>query len=479
MIKFLRHPKVLRRIVIGAACMIIPGFILFGISVDGAGGNALAGRIGNKKINVDEFIRNYQALSRELELFHGLNKGQTADADYEELTWQRVLLVHAAKERNVTVEDEELARWLHSQTAFIDANGNFDVKLYKALINGRYNVSPKRFEHDLREFLMLQKIRDTFRTDVAISEEEIQTVFRKNYAPRDFDYVILTQDALKEPSVVADEELLQYYEWMKDGLFYPESVRVTIAAFDGLASEAPLDSASFLQTQGRVTPFFSRDDAIPGIGFSDALSQAAFELTETKKTSDWIQEGDKAYILELIERQPQRPMDFENAKGILRERLHTLKIRKDLATMADQIITEARNTSFADATQKNSLPIQQIKGWFEGTYVDGAGEIKALKDAIKDLSLNEISNPVPFTKGFVIVKINSIGIVDQKLWDAKKEELKLELRFKKELDVYEKSMKDLQLSLQINPKTMQTLFPAKYKALEATEPNLPKPIGLS
>lgn len=479
MIKFLRHPKVQRRIIIGAACLIVPGFIFFGISVDNLGGNALAGRIGNKKIKVDEFVRNYQALSRELELFHGLGRAQTAGADYEELTWQRILLVHAARQRNIKVSDEELASWLRHQNAFIDRDGNFDVKLYKALINGRYGINPKRFENDLREFLMLQKVRDAFREDVAVSESEIRDLFQKTYAPRDFDYLIVTKESLDTPSVITDEELHQYYEWMQGGLLHPESVRIKIAAFEGAPDQAPADPAAYLESDGRVTPFLSREDALPGIGFSEPLTQAAFALTAPGERSGWISDGEKSYVIELIEKQEQKPMSFEDAKNILTERLTSLKVRKDLAALADKLITEAKDTSLTEASQKHNLALRQAKGWFEGTYIDGAGEVGALKEAIKNLSPNEIGNPVPFSKGFLIVQIKSIGIVDQKLWDEKKEELKLELRFEKELDVYESSMRDLQLSLQINKETMQRLFPSKYKAIEATTPNLPKPTGLS
>ncbi|MFT5206442.1 MAG: hypothetical protein ACI9CF_000180 [Candidatus Omnitrophota bacterium] len=468
MIKWLRHKKTQRFVVIGAACLIIPGFLLFGVSLDGLGGSKVAGSIGKKKVSTQAFIDNYNALRRELELFHQIDPNLlSAQADFEELTWQRILLVHEAKNRNIKISNTEVIEWLQTQKVFFNKGESFDPAFYDQVLKQYLRVEPRSFEEDVRDFMALQKVRDNMRGDADITDDKIRELFNSRFVLRDIDYLTFLSTEISEVPEVTDEELEQYYDWIKDRLLSPEMIQVSIVVLpDGVTAPADGDVLhELIHDTGSRTPFFGRNDAIPNIGIAPELSQAIFALSNPGDHTEWLAHDGKQYLFELIIKQKQAPMSLDDARNILINDLTQKKKSKALKDEANQFYTSAKEKGFESAADDLGKTITALDGYQPDQEINGIGQIPGINKALSELAYNEISQPIRIQSGYALFNIRRIGDPIESLWDSKKDELQKELKFNYEVEVFEANITSLFEKLSVNTKAMQGLFPKKYELL--------------
>ncbi len=468
MIKWLRNKKTQRFVVIGAACLIIPGFLLFGISLEGLGGAKVAGTVGKKKVSTQTFINHYNALRRELELFHQIDPNLlAAQADFEELTWQRILLVQEAKNRHIKVSNAEVIEWLHTQKVFFNKGESFDTAFYNQVLKQYLRVEPHSFEEDVRDFIALQKVRDNMRGDADITDDKIRELFNLRYALRDIDYLTFLPNEISEVPEVKENELEQYYNWVKDRLLSPEMIQVfTVVLPDGATAPGDGDVLhDLIHTSGTRTPFFGRNDAIPNIGIASELSQAIFALSNPGDHTQWLTHNGKQYLFELILKQTQAPMSLEDARNILVNDLTQKKKSKALKDKANEFYTSAKENGFVAAAEGLGKAIAALDAYEPDQIIPNIGQIPGISKTLGELANTEFSQPIRIQSGYAIFNIRHIGAPIEPLWESKKDELKKELRFNYEVEVFEKNISSLFDKLNVNTKAMQALFPKKYEIL--------------
>src|ERR1043165_8260574 len=142
-----------------------------------------------------------------------LNK-QFADLLLKQLIEQKVV-VQEAKRLGLTASDDEVAELVRQRNK--DASGNFDEQRY--LNSGNYT----QYENNLRQQIVLDKLRALVTAGVNVSEQEVQDEFQRRGTKLSIVYVPVTADKLAAKINPTDQEQRDYYEQHKTDYRIPEA----------------------------------------------------------------------------------------------------------------------------------------------------------------------------------------------------------------------------------------------------------------
>ena len=140
----------------------------------GAGASSYAARVDGRTVSAAEFDRELGDLVR----MEGGDRSALRErsAQLRELALARVvnraLVVQEAQRRGFAVSDAEIGRVVHADPRF-QQNGKFDFETYERYANNMAG-SPAKFEGQLREELLLQRMLDTVRQTVKVPDEEVR-----------------------------------------------------------------------------------------------------------------------------------------------------------------------------------------------------------------------------------------------------------------------------------------------------------------
>ena len=255
----------------------------------------------------------------------------------------------------------------------------------------------------------------------------------------------------------------------------PEKYRVRYVHTDKAAPLAPetqktleesgLGKAAELGLKVEETGFITRKDPLPGIGFSQKAAEAIFGLEEGGHTP-WVDVENGTAMFELIERQPAEKMTFEEARPEIKAKLQEGRNNQVVFDRALNVRKAMDAKGFEDAARENGIEILESKGFKPDAYLDKAGIIDDFDTMVAPLTAGQISQPIRTAGGHVILRVGSIGKVDDAEWQKQKDALLQELNGKAREESYRANLEKLRSELQVNQKVMVSLFPAKYQTAE-------------
>ncbi|MBF0254493.1 MAG: SurA N-terminal domain-containing protein [Candidatus Omnitrophica bacterium] len=477
MIQFLRKKSNQKKIFFGMIVLIVPSFLFWGINLDQGDIPKTAGTVMGKKVSSIEFIRNFEALRRELEIFHGLERTAIeTSVDLEVLTWQRVLLLAEAARQKVNVSDSEVISFIRTGGIF-SQNGQFDPRFYEMVLSRYFQIDARKFEEDTRGFLTLSALRDLWRKEVTVSDEDVRIKYDRRHSPRDLEYVALTPADVTEEITVSDADLDEVHERLKGQLFLPYQVQVLYLERTPVSDQADeLNDDAITQKladEGTRTPFFGQDDPIPNIGAVPELSGEIFKLKEAGQRTGWLAHEDKEYLFEIHKIQPAGPMPDEYARPLLKLQVEQRKKSGILIDRIKDLKSAADTDGLEAAAEAADLTVLSIDNHNRGEAINKVGASAQIDDVLEKLNTGEISPALRTPSGFAIFKVTRIGESDDSQWEAVREELEEEVRKDKEVEHLTEKMAELGAELKINPKAMQVLFPRKYGATGQAAAELP------
>lgn len=123
----------------------------------------------------------------------------------------QVLLAQDARRRGLAVDDRALADAIKSNPNF-QANGRFDRTIYERFLNSE-GMSDTRFENQLRQGLLVQKVASILENGVSISEAEAREAFYQEKRRINVEFVTVPKTAYEpkvKPPTPAEAD-----EWLK------------------------------------------------------------------------------------------------------------------------------------------------------------------------------------------------------------------------------------------------------------------------
>ncbi len=455
------------------AVLIIPSFVFWGIATDSSGGALpkTAGHLDSKKIKTEVFIDHYNALRRELQMFHGIGLDQSADQiDLQALVWQRILLVHAASKAGIKISDQQVIEWARNQE-FFQEEGQFSAARYNAIMQRFLQIDPLRFEENMRQYLALQEYKERIRESAAVTDEEVKDKYNARYAARDLDYIIITEDHLIEKPEVTPAEIQQNYERLAARLFTPAGIKVRMIELSTEEETLTADENTLFETKAVNTGYFSIDDAIPGIGEDAEMTKAIFSLAEISDRTEWLPHDDAFYKFELLAKRPFSRMSLEDASEILKSDIYRGKVQSLIAQKAQDHYSVMTGASFEDVVEDEEFEVHSVQNHKFGDYMDKVGALEYIDRNLENLKAGEISSPIPTSNGAAIFKVVRIGEVAEDRWEELKDSIRSEVKLAKEIAAFEQKLEELQSHLQINSKTMRALFSSQQVEVDHTGHN--------
>jgi parvulin-like peptidyl-prolyl isomerase len=221
----------------------------------------------------------------------------------------RRLLLQAARERNITVSDEELKETLEEMK-----NRFGEQKIQDSL--RRWNLTEEQYRQRVKESLMIKKYINQLVPDDSITEEDMKKFYNESPKP----FIKPERVQVRIIQVNTEEEAQKIYEeWKKSKI-----------DFDEFADKLAKEKRAVVTQYGWVQPNF----------FTGPIRDALKELKEGEVGGPY-RGKDGYYMLRIKKREPEKVMSYEEAKDQIKA---TLLMQRREATRA-HLIAERKKKS--------------------------------------------------------------------------------------------------------------------------------------
>jgi hypothetical protein len=330
MLKLLRNRKTAKKIWIGLAVIIIPAFAFWGFGGAGRdhGESAIAGKIFGRNISNLEFKKALVAVRTMAVMQFGDRLPEIEKyLNLENQAWERLILLHEAKKRRISVSDSEVIQQIQDIPYFRDKNG-FNNKVYQSTLRYVLRLQPRAFEEQIRQNLILTKLYNQITQNVKLTGEQIRqdylkvnqelsiyyisslfSEFAKTIKPGDkeiTDYFNQNKAMFKEPPAknkpARIPELTEIKDKVRDALILETAKKIAQEKINECAEKLKRmefkPAAASCGLKSGQTPLFKSSDTVKDLGFAWPFWNAAEKL-KNKEVSGVISNGQGYYIIKL------------------------------------------------------------------------------------------------------------------------------------------------------------------------------------
>ena len=204
------------------------------------------------------------------------------------------------------------------------------------------------------------------------------------------------------------------------------------------AKKTGLDKAAAEEKlQVKESGMFVKGSFIPNLGMSQEANKFAFE-NKPGKTSDPIDAQLLYYVVELKERKPAGIAPLSDAEPFVEKFLLNKKQYESAYQKGTKIYEEIKKgKDFKKAAEENSEKVMDSGEFYRSSIVSGVGNIPEFTGTA--FALNEkgqVSPPVELTTGTYILQLISKSAVNDSLYQANSDSLKVDLLRRKQYDFY-------------------------------------------
>lgn len=470
MMKFLRKKENQKRVFTALAIVIIPAFVLWGVflSKEDNKGSSHLGVIENEKFSLKDYLASYKAIQHRIAFVYGDRAAEMAPLfNIKGEAWDRLLLLHYAKQERIKTGDKEVVQWLVQQPLF-SRQGKFDTNFYNLYVNNYMRMNPREFEEEIRQNITLDKVRERVRSNIALSDEVLKGFYDQAYGQRDIAYAVVSWETEKNNVTIADEELQKIYPLVKEKLVEPQKIKIDYLFIpkekaDALAGVFKEKNASLPDLAKKYnlpvqeTGFFYENESIPGIGLSKEILDASFSLP-AQAESDWIKLDAGSYKIRVKEKTEKRSLSFEETKEDLRKLLVRQRATDLVVKKLNALKLKMNGSSFEKVLAEEGIEVKTFSKFQKGSNVPSVGVSETLESVAADLKEGEISEGFAAGDGGVLLKISKDGPADKQNFEKDKEAFRQTVIDKKFEEAMRTLLEGLRNKLKIDLETMRTIF---------------------
>ena len=393
-------------------------------------------------------------------------RAQFAPRVLDELLF-RYVGIDEARRLGLTVSNEELTAYLRT-LPWLYPEGNFvGMDRYELIIQSQSRMTVAEFEAQMRESLLLDKLRWVASDGLEVSDAEVREEFHRRsdqvqidyvlfdpsrylqavkieaaqleayfaanqgkYSVREqrrLRYVLIEPDRVRADAEVSEEDIWAYYRSRLDEFRVQERAQVSHILFRTLGQseeEAALaeQKANDVLKQARAGTEFAKlaeehsEDATAAVGGDlgwvyrgqtvSEFEQAAFTL-EPNTISDLIKTTYGFHILKVADRQKAHLETFDQVQDRLRPILEGQKRDAALGALANRVerALRARPTAFSEVAAELDLRVRETPLFRHGQAVTDLGTENNVHDLAFRLREGEVGTAVSVPKGRVIVQL--------------------------------------------------------------------------
>ncbi len=291
-------------------------------------------------------------------------------------TWDRLILLEEAKRRRLRVDDRELASVIHTIPAFQD-EGRFIPERYHRYVSA-VGSSPQAFERLLRSDLLIEKLVNSVKASVVITEDDVRQAYARQHEQLKATVMFFETSAFHAAAsaAVSEDQLRAAYDAHPEVFRVPEQIVIEYAgvSHDTLASRIQLDDQTlrafyethpddFAKEDGSLKPFDEVRETVRQ-RLTDAqvrqqLVALAIDLEEDMKSKRPLVEIAKVRALLIEEAGPFRVGDPGIGEGL------DPAIRQAVASLAEgqmsDVIETDRGVYLAHVTKRIPSHVQPFE----------------------------------------------------------------------------------------------------------------------
>ncbi|MCX5668005.1 MAG: SurA N-terminal domain-containing protein [Candidatus Omnitrophica bacterium] len=248
MLKLLRKKAVMKFILWGVVIIVVPSFIMWGGASSSRSkdkGPDYVGFVNNRKVLFDELSNALSGVRCQI-ILNYFNQPKVLDAllpnkpMLAKLAWDRILMLEEAKKAGIKTPDKEVIEALRSHPLFL-RNGTFDDRFYAYMLRNNIGLEPRAFEEIVRENISLQKLSSSFTKDVKLSDDDILSEYKKEFAKIKISYILLEpKDCLNKVSI-GENAVKDFYDKNKGTLMVKSNLKGAIPDRPAMFEESKAD----------------------------------------------------------------------------------------------------------------------------------------------------------------------------------------------------------------------------------------------
>ncbi|CAG1771110.1 Peptidyl-prolyl cis-trans isomerase D [uncultured bacterium] len=360
------HSTIAQGILLGISAL----FGLWGINSYTSGpSEAVVATVGGRDFYQRDLAKAYEQYAGQLRGM-GIDEQTLKDQALSKLIKDEVLLQYAVKQGLAATDDN--TRDFIKSLPYFQIEGKFNEGQYKAMLNSQ-RLTSQEFTNKIRDVLVMQQVQDSIVGSSFATDYDIESFFKIQNQQRDFDYVTVTIPTLTEQP--SDSEIADYYKQHQDLYKTPEqmSVEYVELSLNDLAKKVEVSDE-------KVKAYYEEQ-------------KANFTTPERRKIS---------HILFKVDDKTDEKTALEKALKAKQQLAN-----KDFATLAKEISEDK-------LTAKTGGDL--------GVFDTGAME-KPFEQAVANLKLNEVSEPVKTAFGYHLIKVTELIASNVKPYDVIKDEV--------------------------------------------------------
>ena len=410
--------------------LLIPFVIFFSGSAPGRLGGA-AGKIFGRVIPRDTYDLQRTWLLMKLSGSTGQLPPEILYPLIEPQVWRNLLLIEEAKREHLRVSDQDLAAFIQQVPGFQEA-GRFRRDYYQGYLRAK-GMSPSLFEQLIRNDLIIDRLLDSVRATVSVTEREVRSAFREASERLSASVFLFEPSAYLDQAgaSLTEEALRAFYDAHPQELRLPAQMTIeyvgasrrdldeehaartlTALALDlqeDVAAKRSFDEiAASRALTVRVAGPFPTEGPFRLDGHDPALLEAAATLQEGQMTD--VVETDAGVSLGRVTKQiaPRLP-PFDEIRAAIRERLMQERSRSAAKASADALharlkAQRAAGLRFEEAFLAAGAPPGRPATFTRTAPIEPLGSVPALNAAAFDTPLGALTEVIDTPAGWVLLR---------------------------------------------------------------------------
>lgn len=177
-----------------------------------------AGSLFGQPVQAQEFRQSLEAVTHDAVLrFGDRYRQRIPDGQLQQQAWERLILLTEAHRLGLRASDREVIEEVGKIPVFQTKDGQFDRPGYESVMRYSLGITPRVFEEEIRQDLLIRKLFDRAVGTPTLTESEILEEFeRRKKLPKADELKLESVRAEIEKTLLEQKRLKAYFAWYQD-----------------------------------------------------------------------------------------------------------------------------------------------------------------------------------------------------------------------------------------------------------------------
>ncbi len=348
---------------------------------------------------------------------------------YENQAWEDLvaarLIQQKMNELGITVTDNELIEMITGQNPdpfirqqFADADGNIDRIALRAAIEAPENSAAWiMIEQQLRDNRRQQKMSNFIASGLRVSSVDIRQEYIRNNSFADVRYVRFPFSEVSDDEItITEEDLRQYHRNNSNQFQRSETYRFRYVSWDKTPTRQDTLNAIRDVEDLREAFAMSENDSIFVSNYQSAVPYSGNfvhidDIEENYRPVIDLEVGEVSEVI-MINDAPHAFKKIEQRGDEVRFAVLSYEVIADpigtidrLAESAEEFEFYATSDGFEREAERRDMEIMQATATRDNPFIPGLGSSQITIDALSDLRVNRISDPIELDDRFIVVQL--------------------------------------------------------------------------